>query len=230
MHKSGTKFSSLSFFKLTVPTKRRKEVAIKHRVTITSRRPGIPFFLLYINKDKQGRGGPKWKVDISKGQSRTSVSGQDESGGIYIFHHLPFGYGGPSAQSDWRLPKTNPTACWFRSNQIDHLSKQTFLKHQLPLKRAGRLHLENHGHFFFLFLWMAVQACIILSIFKQEEEKEKKKIFAWVLKSQLCILWDILLLKCLLLLFQYTQNYRELINCILFLKRQIKKLKWNWLK
>lgn len=155
-------------------------VAIKCRVATTSRRPGLLFSPLYINKEKQGRCCPKWKIDISKGKSRTSIFGQDESGGIYIFHHPPFGYGGLSAQSDWRLPQTNPTARWFRSNQIDHLSKQTFLKHQLPLKRVGRLHLENHCSFFLSpslsLLWMAVQANItlVLCIFKQKAENEKK--------------------------------------------------------
>lgn len=45
-------------------------------------------------KGEQALDELKWKIDISEGKSRTSVSGQDESGGIYIFYHPPFGYRG----------------------------------------------------------------------------------------------------------------------------------------
>lgn len=48
------------------------------------------------------------------------------------WRHLHFSSSPPwlqrDTEADWRFPKTNPTACWFKSNQIDRLLKMDFLK------------------------------------------------------------------------------------------------------
>lgn len=47
---------------------------------------------VYCILTEKKKTGLKWKIDISKGKSWTFISGQDESGSIYIFHHPPLGY------------------------------------------------------------------------------------------------------------------------------------------
>lgn len=125
------------------------------------------------------------------GRSRTSLSGPGESGGIYIFHHPPFGYGGPAAEGKTGvlLKATRQAACVLeaRSNRPAPQSRRAWTNRAFgntpeaakgaPSPPKKFLNLKNFFLFFLFYLLNSLGCfffCIILYRFIYIGKSERK--------------------------------------------------------